>query len=252
VSSPNVIASSKYGPIIINVNDRYIGRSILQTGCWAEPDLELMRQLIEFRIKLSGPAMVYDVGANIGTHTLALAKLFQQTVTIRAFEAQSAVFHMLCGTTALNNLRNVHCHHAAVSDVDGAAIAFSPPDYAADNNFGGLELVEAPQSDNKDMVRAGSETVRTVTIDSFGERVDFIKLDIEGMEHIALRGCGETLRRHRPFLFLELLKTDVTACLRTLAAHSYRVYQHGMDAIALPSECDIAIGGMPEMSAPET
>lgn len=253
MQNPNVVVSSTYGPIIINVNDRFIGQWILSSGYWAEQDISAIAQLVNLRIERQGGQSVtfYDVGANIGTHSLALAKMFGARIKIRAFEAQRQIYYMLCGTVALNNLRNVHCHLNAVSDVAGETISFEAPSYEAANNFGGLELSAPMRSDNQDMVRAGErEEVGTVTIDSFGERVDFLKLDIEGMENLALRGAIATLRRDRPFLFVEIAKTDVGEVYRLLQAERYAMYAFGMDAIAVPSEMGLVLQGLNEF-APE-
>ncbi|TFG83046.1 MAG: FkbM family methyltransferase, partial [Chromatiales bacterium] len=55
-----------------------------------------------------------DIGANIGTHTLALARLVGQQGLVFAFEPQRIVFQTLCANMALNSLDNVHCINSAV------------------------------------------------------------------------------------------------------------------------------------------
>jgi len=116
MANPNVLINSDYGSIIININDSHIGRQVSKLGYWAGGDIELIKQLIEFLLKKKESVMFYDVGANIGTHSLAIAKTFGAKVIVRSFEAQRQVFNMLCGTIALNGLSNVYCHNLAVSD----------------------------------------------------------------------------------------------------------------------------------------
>ena len=58
------------------------------------------------------------------------------------------------------------------------------------------------------MKRSGLfEEVETIKLDSFDEEVDFIKIDIEGMENVAVNGARNLIIKFRPFLFIELLKT---------------------------------------------
>jgi hypothetical protein len=45
------------------------------------------------------------------------------------------------------------------------------------------------------MIKNLHETVKCVTLDSYGEDVDFVKMDIEGMEHLALAGAKNLLMK---------------------------------------------------------
>jgi FkbM family methyltransferase len=79
----------------------------------------------------------------------------------------------------------------ALWDVSGQTLAYEPAGY-------GTRVVRA---------WGDSAEVATTTLDDLVaerglDRVDFIKLDIEGAELQALRGAQETLRRHRPKLAL--------------------------------------------------
>jgi FkbM family methyltransferase len=244
MANPNVLAPSAYGPMIVNINDRYITREIINDGYWSREDIKLLLSIIAYQLTTRDRITIYDVGANIGTHCLAMASLPPARVSIRAFEAQRQIFYMLCGNMALNGVRNVYCHHNAVSDVDNETIELIPPDYNRPNNFGGFELIEPLHSDNFDMTKAGSDTVRTVTIDAFGEDVGLIKMDIEGMEDRALNGARQTIATHRPIGFVEIAKTDSQFVLEYFRQQNYRGYLRKEDLIAIPAECKIDIGGL--------
>lgn len=239
--NPNVVVSSSFGPMIVNVNDAYIGASIIQTGYWSVSDITLLSGLLNRRKPKDAQLTFYDVGANIGTHTLALASIFRSRLTIRSFEAQRNIFHMLCGNVALNNLTGVHCHHAAVSEREGEEITFRVPDYTARNNLGGLELMPPVISDNQALTFGAAETVRTLCLDTFNEPVDLIKLDIEGMEDKALRGAAGTIAQHRPFVFAETGKTDRDFVLRFFRERSYAAYERNADVVFLPQEANITL-----------
>lgn len=194
--------------MIINANDRYIGRSIEQFGSWAADDIELIKSIIEIQLQENTHVNFYDVGANIGTHSVALARHFGSKISVRSFEAQRQLFYMLCGNVAINGLPNVWCQHCAVSDGSSNSLQVTLPDYNQQNNFGGFELIKAANSDNDFMSTDQTETVPCVTIDQFKEKVHFIKLDIEGMEYLALSGATKTIAQNQPICFVEVLKSD--------------------------------------------
>ncbi len=81
-------------------------------------------------------------------------------------------------------------------------------------------------------------SVPQVSIDSLAlDRVDFIKIDVEGMELDVLRGAEMTLRMCRPRLWIEWIKTNRVVLLDLLAALNYRVeLERGMNILAIPNE----------------
>lgn len=241
-SSPNVVAQSAFGPIIINMQDRFVSRSIINGSFWDHENIVLLARLARARLKSKPRLRFHDIGANIGTHSLALARFLGAAVDIRAFEAQPAIFNMLCGTLALNNLHNVSVHMNAVADADGRIIRVALPDYNAPNNFGGLELIPPVASDNSDMQMSGRYCeVRTVSVDSFNESVDLIKLDIEGMELLALHGAARTIEASRPIVAVEMTKSDGAAIRAFFAARDYDVHDSGTDSFFLPKEMKMRI-----------
>jgi hypothetical protein len=72
------------------------------------------------------------------------------------------------------------------------------------------------------------EPVPVVTIDGLDLRAcQFMKLDVEGMETEALRGAAKTIRRCRPFLYVENDRRARSAeLISLLQSYSYRLYWH--------------------------
>lgn len=239
---PNVVAETPYGPLIVSTQDIYISRSIIEGRYWDENNIRLLEWLARAKLRAKSVIRFYDVGANIGTHTLALARRLGSAVDIRAFEAQRALFHMLCGTLALNNLHNVSAHHNAVADRDEDILRIALPDYGQPNNLGGLELIPPHRSDNGSMQKSGQHAdVRTVSLDSFGEDVDVIKLDVEGMELLALQGATKTIERSRPIFAVELLKSNAAEIRSFFASRGYEALDQGDDSFFLPRELNLGL-----------
>jgi FkbM family methyltransferase len=241
MKNPNVVISSAFGPVIINVNDTQVGKDIIQYGYWAMEDIIIIKSLLDKLLESNEVITFYDVGANIGTYALAIAKMYSTKVHIRAFEAQRNVYNMLCGNIAINGITNVFCHHSAVSNVDNDKIEIKLPDYGSANNFGGIELIEAKYSDNQTVVKTHTETVSTITIDSFDEKVDFIKMDIEGMEDKALLGAHQTISTYKPICCIEVMKTDKKFVVNFFRKLSYVGFIKNFDLFAIPIERKLQI-----------
>jgi len=184
----NQLVHGRHGVLLYNVNDTVVGQSAQYYGEYFETEVAVFRAFVR-------PGMhVADLGANIGTHTLALARITGPTGWVYAFEAQRLVFQTLCANVALNSLVNVDCEHLAVDATEGV-IPVEELDPNKQVNFGALSLGTS---------RAG-RTVRRVALDQYlnGRPLHFMKADIQGMEEACLRGARATLTRDLTVLYLE-------------------------------------------------
>lgn len=241
--------NTKFGKIVININDQFIGKSFLNHKYWGLQDIEIISKIIEFKCKKKNKIIFYDVGANIGTHSIALSNIFKNKIVIRAFEAQSNIYEMFNQSIKINNINNIELYHNAVSDKNDETIKIDLPNYSKPNNFGGLELFKPFQnSDNAQMQKTGIfEDVKTIKLDIFNEEVDFIKIDVEGMENLVLKGSENLIVNHRPFLFMELLKSKLEDITDFFKDRDYTIYSKGMDAFVLPVESKVNFKGLKKL-----
>ena len=241
--------NTQFGKIVININDQFIGRSFLNQKYWGLKDIETISKIIEFKCKKKNKIVFYDVGANIGTHSIALSNIFKNKIAIRAFEAQSNIYEMFNQSIKINNLNNIELYHNAVSDKNNEIIRIDLPDYSKHNNFGGLELFKPFQnSDNAQMQKSGIfEDVNSIKLDFFNEEVDFIKIDVEGMENLVLKGSKNLIVNHRPFLFMELLKSKLEDITEFFKDKDYNIYSKGMDAFIIPVESKVNFTGLKKL-----
>ena len=211
VSGPNRLKKVRYGTLLYNPNDRYVGRSIDLYGEYSDEEAVLFRSL------LKPGAVALDIGAHIGPHTLVLADSVGPEGAVLAFEPQRVLFQMLCANMALNNHTNTYCYHAAVGHRTGSV--FVPElDYTVENNFAGLALGGYHQG----------EKVRMQTIDSMDlQRCDLMKIDVEGMELGVLKGAQKTIERFRPALYIENDRKEKSADLiEHVRSIGYDLYWH--------------------------
>lgn len=202
---------ARYGRMLYNPNDTYLGRSLDLYGEFSEGEVELFRQVVK-------PGFtVLDIGANIGCHTVFMAQAMQNSGRIIAIEPQRLTFQLLCANVALNSLFNVQCLNNAVGDSEGT-IAVPVLNPACEQNFGGLDLRQHEEG----------ETIKKLTVDSLDlPTCQFIKLDVEGMEIMALTGARETISKYKPVLYVENDREEHREDLiRLIASYDYRMYWH--------------------------
>jgi len=196
ITAEGVVATMKHSGIRMlcdPADKRIIPIEILNFGSFERQELDIVEQL------LLSEATVFDIGANVGWYSLNLAKAFPG-LRIHAFEPIPTTFAILERNVALNDTANIVLHNFGFSDrTQTIPFYFSP---ACSGNASSVNV-------------SGHESVRVLPcpvrrLDDFmvekGERVDFIKCDVEGAELLVFQGAVETLRRDKPVIFTEMLR----------------------------------------------
>src|SRR2546426_8633981 len=145
--------------------------------------------------------VAFDVGANVGCHTLVMANAVGATGRVMAFEPNPAIFERLRANLCLNRFTQVETVPLCLSDRAGRQTLFAPLD---DDYNQGLASVHRENLDR----RSRAIEVRSVTLDDFVstralERLDLLKIDVEGHEFQVVRGARQVLQQLRPLLVLE-------------------------------------------------
>ena len=239
--NPNFVANTEYGLLILNKNDRGVCGDVQRTGYFERDQINLLKKIIEKLLVKKQHVVFYDVGANIGTHTLAIASTFKDNVSVRAFEAQRQIFYQLCGMVSLNGLRNVSCHNFAIGSDEIDHIDATLPDYDSYQNFGGYELLLIDKSDNMDMVKNHTERVEVYPLHWFNEHVDLIKMDIEGMEEQALFAAEDWIDCYKPVFMVEQHKSNAGNIIAFFESMGYSVPPQQHDLICIPPRFDLIL-----------
>jgi len=207
----NRLKQCRYGPMLYNIHDMYVGRSYDLYGENNESEVELYRQI------LRPNDVVVDAGANIGAFTVFFAQAVGPGGIVLAFEPQRIVFQTLCANVALNDLTNVHCYQMGLASQVGS-LKTAPVDYAATNNFGGLPLGNY----------SGGETIQVNQLDNFNvPSCRLLKIDVEGMEIDVLKGATRFIERYQPILCVENDRPQNSdALIRFIDSLGYRMHWH--------------------------
>ena len=137
-----------------------------------------------------------DIGGNKGDFALFAAALVGPAGRVVCFEPHPENACWVRKSVELNDFDNLTVEEVALSDHDGEA----------ELNIGGKSGQHSFEARRRNR---GSVTVRTVTLDQYLaeaglERIDALKIDVEGAEDLVVAGAGKALSRDRPVLFLDV------------------------------------------------
>lgn len=241
----------RFGPMFFPRGDAYVGRSLELLGEYSATEVEV------FAMLLRAGDVVVEAGANIGAHTVPLARLVGPAGRVIAFEPQRPLELVLSANVLINDLDNVVVERAAVGAAPGTT-AVPLVSLSAEANFGGVSLGEG-------------EPVPLVSIDSLAlTSLRLLKVDVEGFEREVVEGAARTIRSQRPALYLENDRRHLSPDLiRTVRALDYRMWWHvapfytqpnfrqapnpfgtlaSLNMLCLPAEAHAAISGMREVA----
>lgn len=188
---------TRYGPMIYPENDDLTGRSLEFYGEAQQFEIEYLEKLIS-----EGDVMM-DIGANIGIITVPMAQRIGSKGYVLALEAHSMLFYTLCGNLSLNGLSHVQVFQRAAADKTGSMFYFPHFDFSQQRNFGNLKLAGLLNYKD-DQGNSYDNPVTAIALDDLGiANPKVIKIDVGGMEPVVLNGLRRTLKRSKPFLYID-------------------------------------------------
>jgi len=214
-----------------------IDSSIYYEGCFEPPTTELIKRYVK-------PEMtVVDIGANMGCHTLRMAKLVGEKGRVIAFEPMSWPAAKLRRNIELNSFNNISVERIGLSN------ARRREENIYFRTSWTLDGGSAPDSMKK-------ESIDLMTLDEYVkehniQRIDFIKIDVDGYEYKAIQGARETLKRDKPLILIELgsytlreAGDDISELVNTLSGVGYKFISE--NTLAEFPDTDTMIKSIPE------
>jgi FkbM family methyltransferase len=155
-----------------------------------------LNNLVGARKVMGEGAVIADIGANIGNHSLFFA-VCCRAAHVYAFEPVRTNFDILARNVELNRLQNVTLFNRPVGVAgEGAAIA----SYKLRNT--GATIIE----------RDNASTLKYMSLDDVAfSRLDFVKIDVEGQQKDVIRGSERTLRKFRPKVMIEIRDNELAS-----------------------------------------
>jgi FkbM family methyltransferase len=171
----------------------FIDWSVYFYGAYEKDILFLMRDIVKEK---QNPIFI-DVGANVGHHSLFMSKLCDE---VHSFEPYDRVRNLLMSKLLFNKCSNILVHNVGLGEKSQFLDFYAPvgrnigtgsfmAEHAKDNNIkiGKLEIVE------------GDLYISKLNLN----KIDLIKIDVEGFEKYVLLGFRDTLEKYRPFVLME-------------------------------------------------
>lgn len=195
----------------------YVDKCIKESGVFEPESTAVVNKLVKIG------DVVLDVGANIGYYTVIMSKLVGPQGKVLCFEPTDHFGKVLKKNLEYNNILNVEL----------IALGLSNKEQRMDIQIGAssASLHSLEKNDN-----SHSESIKLVTLDGFIEkhpldRIDFVKIDIDGHEPLFLEGAWKTLEKFTPIILLEVshhhyLKAGYTAWdfYNSLKHKHYNIY----------------------------
>jgi FkbM family methyltransferase len=200
-------------------NDNCIGLALAKYGEWAEHELSLMKKFIH-------PGdVVLDVGANIGTHSLAFQKWVGAAGLVLAFEPQKKIFQILCANLAVNNCPSIFAINALISK-ENKIHFFSEEIIDEKTNFGSVSFSNTNSKSINQSTKQTKFPLTAIQLDTLDlARCDFMKIDVEGMELEVLKSSKELIKTYHPIIFFEQVSSrNFVEVVSFLKNHNYRLY----------------------------
>ena len=158
--------------------------------------------------------IVLDVGANQGIFTVAFSKLTGPNGKVLSIEPFDKMVKLIKSNILINSLANIKILTTVVSDKEGSESL----------DFGGgivsASIVRNFSKNSKIAIKA--TTIDTITKDF--NKINFIKLDIEGAELKALNGAKQTLHNDKPILSIEVDSNSFDEINEFLKPFGYEPY----------------------------
>lgn len=187
----------------------------------------------ELWLKLSKSAkVIFDVGANTGLYSL-FSGLENTVAQIHAFEPIKRNVDKLIYNAHINDMKNINVVEAAVSSENGTTTIYQPA-----TDVSTTSTLDADVALSREL-NLNPVDVQTMRLDTFVkdhqiEKVDLIKIDVEGFEVPVFESMGSLLRSMKPTILAEI-----------------RIEEHGQKIMKLLEGCNYLFYDIDEKSNPK-
>lgn len=144
-------------------------------------------------------SIVLEAGCHIGSHTIKLGMISKK---VYAFEPMPKSNFLLEMNIEINNLKNIILSNKGLSNIN----KITSFDWIPDGNPGSSGLSDNPMGrpNYYKEITENKIFVELISIDSLNlDKIDFIKIDVEGYEELVIDGAIETIKKFKPIIVLE-------------------------------------------------
>lgn len=199
-------------------------------------EINMMKQ------RVTESSVIFDIGANVGVWTVMMSKICN-AAHIHSFEPAPITFDLLQKNVNLNECRNVMLNNMAASNSSGVAEFEVPPGVSI---YGRVRPKK--QSDevdqrflNPNIYEVKCKRLSDYCLEHNIEKIDFMKIDVEGFELDVLMGMEELFAEHKiGAIYIETMEdnhlrmgSSYREFLDFFGRFDYKIYTLGNDGSAL-------------------
>jgi len=183
---------AKHGNFFLPEVDQFILPCLMKHKVWEEQTIDKCKTI------LNKDSVVVEVGSHVGTHTIPISRMVSR---VYAFELQRLIFQVLNANIVMNQRFNIMTFWEGVSNEESIK-HIDEIDWSAYEKFKlntgnmKIELLERPE---------GLLTPITVLDKKLYDldRLDLLKLDVEGHEIKVLQGAKNLIEKFKPHILSE-------------------------------------------------
>lgn len=183
---------------------KYLGYSIFWRGAHDWSTIFVLKNFVK------KDDVIFDIGANIGEYTLYAASFINSNGKVYSFEPVQSVFNILKQNVDLNShLRNkIICVNKGLGNKKAIL-----PIYDEQNNIneGLFSIHQKNFIQSKKIQDIEIDTLDNFVNENYIDRIDFIKIDVEGNELYVLQGAESCLKKLQPKLLIEMSEKNFNA-----------------------------------------
>ena len=148
--------------------------------------------------------IAFDVGANFGWHSCHLAQLVGKAGEVHIFEPTNAIDELKSNLTLNEFEARCVLNQVALGEEEGTETLFIPERLGTafaslrEHSYGKTRKISVPVRKLDDYVAA--HNIRDIA---------FMKIDVEGAEHLVLKGAENVLKHYCPVIMLEIYKPHI-------------------------------------------
>ncbi|GGE19895.1 FkbM family methyltransferase [Psychroflexus salis] len=169
-----------------------------------------------------------DIGANFGYYSLLAAKL-NKNIKVFAFEPSPGPFVYLKENIKINKLKNIEVFKLALSDFSGLLDFYEVRNRKYKNvpNLSGEHNTGSKKHLNTNKIKVKCEKLDSIFRGDDIEKIDLIKIDVEGSENQVIIGAIEIIRKVKPTIICEILEQKKAELIeKKLISLGYLIYVH--------------------------
>ncbi len=166
--------------------DKNIENVIFERGVYEQGTVSVLQRFLK-------PGSVFvDVGANIGFLSLVAANIVGKTGRVHAFEPFPDTFEILEENKSINDYDQLMTYDFGLGSATEIELI-----YPENENRGGASIV------NHSSEKGVGIKIKKLDDLDFGQRINMMKIDVEGFEFEVLKGAEQTIKKDLPILIVE-------------------------------------------------